>query len=183
MTASQSLITPTDGTQIKADRTGVIASILCAIHCAITPILLIFAPTFAKIWAHPASHWIVAIFVVPLAVVMVISGFRKHRKSWIVAVGIVGMALVLVGAVIPYWEKFSKNSNAAQAASVTDDQSASEDDTCDSCCPSIVTDNTGKKELNIPLASIVTTLGGIFLICTHIGNICCCRACRNCKIA
>lgn len=49
---------------------GVFASILCAIRCAVTPLLLVFLPTLGKIWSHPASHWGVDLFVLPLAVVM-----------------------------------------------------------------------------------------------------------------
>jgi hypothetical protein len=36
--------------------------------------------------------------------------------------------------------------------------------------------------LYIPLASIVTTLGGIALIATHLGNICHFRRCRDCEL-
>ena len=49
----------------------------------------------------------------------------------------------------------------------------------DNCCPSLVTDADGNVKLNIPPASIVTTLGGIALIITHIGNIFCCSCCRR----
>ena len=47
----------------KIDRVGVAASVLCAIHCGIAPVLLIAMPAFGRIWAHPASHALVAIFI------------------------------------------------------------------------------------------------------------------------
>lgn len=153
----------------RADRAGVIASVLCAIHCAITPFLLILAPAFGGIWSHPLSHWIAAAFVVPLAAVMVTRGFRRHRKHWILAAGLGGISLILTGAALPH---------VTEAPDATPVHS----ETCavDGCCPSMVTDTaTGDTRLHIPPAAAVTTLGGFLLIVTHTGNLC---ACRNCKV-
>jgi len=225
----------------RGDGIGVVASVLCAIHCAVTPLLLLFAPAFAEFWAHPASHWLVALFVVPLAVLMTIRGFRVHRKRWIVASGLVGVVLVIVGAIIPYWESRANanggegnfvedgvaqmNSADSGAAVETPDSatdpdvsesvddgdvffwkagepmpdaecdstdevfvwnageplpdSGEEEQCLDSCCPSLVTDSEGNTKLHISLASIVTTLGGFALICTHLGNLCACRQRRQ----
>ncbi|MGI9240307.1 MAG: hypothetical protein ACR2RV_05870, partial [Verrucomicrobiales bacterium] len=50
--------------------------------------------------------------------------------------------------------------------------------TCvDACCPSIQAEEDGGWRLEIPLASVLTTLGGLFLIVTHIGNLCRCPIC------
>ncbi|MEM0967848.1 MAG: MerC domain-containing protein [Verrucomicrobiota bacterium] len=217
---------PTHGAteNVGADRIGVIASVLCAVHCAVTPFLLLFAPAFGQIWAHPASHWLVALFVVPLAIAMTIRGFRVHRKQWIVASGLAGVVLVIVGALIPYWERGSTAlsesgegseevvaagesndmsalaSHLAEADGADDDDvfvwvvgeesaepeceemdcgSAAEGECVDSCCPSLVTDSEGNLTLHIPAASVVTTLGGVALIGTHLGNLCACRRRRT----
>jgi hypothetical protein len=180
------------------DRIGVAASILCAVHCAVTPILFLFAPAFGKVWAHPASHWLVALFVVPLAVVMLRSGFRRHRRPWIVACGVIGIFLVVAGAAIPYTGLGKANeasdvnhettphtpadSSAAEEEFVyvveEEDESEAEAPACaDSCCPSLGKDADGNLKLHLPLASIVTTLGGLALIATHLGNLACCRRC------
>lgn len=181
-----------------ADRVGVIASVLCAIHCAATPVILLFAPAFGELWAHPASHWIVALFVVPLAFVMVLRGFRIHRQRWIVATGLAGMVLIIVGAILPYLSETNEAAvGEAAVASESDEATGAESEAdfvwvvgedlpaeetelhaegCpDSCCPSLLSDGEGNTILNIPAASIVTTLGGIALICTHLGNLCACR--------
>ena len=152
----------------RADRAGVIASVLCAIHCAITPFLLILAPAFGGIWSHPLSHWIAAVFVVPLAVWMVMRGFRTHRKYWILAAGIGGVSLILTGAALPH---------VTQAPSAHGESCV-----VDACCPSVITDAaTGDSRLHIPPAAAVTMLGGFFLIATHTGNLCACRKCRICQ--
>jgi hypothetical protein len=154
--------------RLSADRIGVTASVLCAIHCALTPILLILAPTFGGMWSHPLSHWIAAAFVIPLAVWMVIRGFRRHHKYWILAAGITGVSLILAGAALPHF-------------SPTESAETAEGSACqlDACCPSVVVDSAGESRLHIPPAATVTTLGGFLLITTHLGNLC---ACRNCKI-
>ncbi len=88
----------------KADSIGIVASILCAIHCALTPVLLILMPTFGKAWAHPATHWGMALIVIPIAVFMLIKGHRKHKKKWILYLGALGIMLIIIGAILPYTE-------------------------------------------------------------------------------
>ena len=43
----------------------------------------------------------------------------------------------------------------------------------DLCCPTLQASADGGWKLHIPLASILTTLGGLSLIVTHLGNLCC----------
>ena len=88
----------------RVDRIGILASILCAIHCALTPVLLILLPTFGKAWAHPSTHWGMAIVVIPIAVFMMRKGYQKHKRMWVVATGSVGIAFIIVGSILPYVE-------------------------------------------------------------------------------
>ncbi len=220
-----------------ADRVGVFASVLCAIHCALTPILLLMLPAFGRVWSHPASHWGMALFVVPVAAFTLTRGFRQHRRRWVVGAGALGMALVLVGAAVPYLSETPSSSDGAvpsvnptgamaklseanaegggSAIGVSEEpceseaQCASECESeaqctseCESeaqcasetefaggdanaiecedlCCPTLQAGADGGWELHIPLASILTTLGGLSLIATHLGNLCCCSACKT----
>ena len=86
------------------DQMGIFASILCAIHCALTPVLLIMLPTFGKAGAHPSTHWGMALIVIPIAVLMMRKGFLSHGKKWIVGVGSLGVLFIVVGAILPYLE-------------------------------------------------------------------------------
>ena len=176
-----------DQFQFGADRVGVIASTLCAIHCAVTPFLLLILPTFGKIWAHPATHWGMALLVVPIAVMMMTSGYRKHRRKWIVAMGTIGVALVIIGAIVPYVGNAEASASQGQLAGETGEagetlheESCSEEGV-DACCPSLTTDAEGNTKLNIPAASIITSLGGLALIVTHLGNLCTCDSCGRRK--
>ncbi|MFT5881850.1 MAG: hypothetical protein ACI9FG_000340 [Crocinitomicaceae bacterium] len=190
-----------------ADRVGAAASVLCAIHCGVAPVLLILLPTFGKIWAHPASHALVALFIVPLAIFSIYKGYRLHQKRWVLALAAVGIFFVLSGAILPAFSHSSiGNKQEVQAAdfnqpvgcSSDNDSNACEKDELDkksietvssqpveaagcvdACCPSVEVSETGEMSLHIPPAAIITTLGGIFLIAAHIGNLCQCgHACR-----
>ncbi|MGJ8656252.1 MAG: MerC domain-containing protein [Akkermansiaceae bacterium] len=173
--------------QARVDRIGIIASVLCAIHCALTPILLILLPTFGKTWAHPSTHWAMAIVVIPIAVYMMKKGYQKHGKKWIVAIGSLGILFVIVGAILPYVEipptsnqaTIAPATTASCCASGTCQATAAATPVCtDNCCPSITVNELGEKSLHIPPASIVTTLGGLCLIAVHAGNLCSCSSCR-----
>ncbi len=182
------------------------ASVLCAIHCAVTPVLLIVLPNFAKVWAHPAAHWGMALFVIPIAVCMIYIGYKKHARRWIVLTGIVGIIFIIIGSILPYVDSDSANLMGADAEEVSAESPVSEcglkedvssstgsmsldpesvksaDTECvDNCCPSIVVDDTGKNTIYIPPASIVTSLGGLCLIIVHGGNLYCCCANRRKK--
>lgn len=184
-----------------ADRLGVVASVLCAIHCAATPFLLLMLPAFGKAWSHPATHWGMALLVVPLAGFMIRSSYRKYGRKWIVGAGSAGILFILCGAAAPYVEQPPGSTAAAEAEGAAPDQDAvvaDDEDPCegcelceankageesdaevctDNCCPSLQEAEDGSWTLNIPTASILTTLGGAFLIATHIGNIRLCQCC------
>ena len=215
----------------KADRIGIGASILCAIHCAAAPFLLLLLPAFGKIWAHPLSHILVAMLVVPLAAFSIRRGYLTHQKKWVLVTAYIGIFVVLTGATLPAFSK-EPGAQAAQAIdseenlvddgdegesvftfSVNDDSEAEEtkaeeesvftfsvDDDAeqntsegeceltdnaqcvDECCPSLQVSETGETYLHVPPAAIASTLGGIFLIVAHVGNICACgHSCRNGK--
>jgi len=147
------------------DRTGVAVSVLCAVHCAIAPVLLIALPTLGGIWVHPLAHLIIAALVLPVAGFALRGGFRLHRTRWVFAMGCVGIALVLLGAILPYLS--GPVDGAAAGACV------------DQCCPSLVVDEaTGTETLHIPPATIVTAIGGAALIAAHLANLRCCSRCR-----
>lgn len=192
----------------KADRIGVAASVLCAIHCGLAPVLLIAMPAFGRIWAHPASHALVALFIVPLAAFSIRKGYRSHKKRWVMVFAIIGILFVIGGALLPaFTREIPVGNPPPQVAEIADTSeseegacSESECETCasesgtaassatsdeeagcvDACCPSVQVSDTGQISLHIPPAAIVTTLGGIFLIAAHVGNLCgCAHVCRN----
>ncbi|MDA7526305.1 MerC domain-containing protein [Verrucomicrobiales bacterium] len=201
-----------------SDRVGVYASVLCAIHCALTPILLLMLPAFGRAWSHPASHWAMALFVVPVAAFTLAQGFKRHRRRWVVGTGVLGIMLILAGAAVPYIGEKRPSASGDEASAVGGTESSSapslvmasasglpaeseiafvgeivepcasecESQVADTgtaecedlCCPTLQASADGGWKLHIPLASILTTLGGLSLIATHLGNLCC-SACKK----
>ena len=98
----------------KADRIGIGASILCAIHCAAAPFSITFTTAFGKIWAHPLSHILVAMLVVPLAAFSIRRGYLTHQKKWVLVTAYIGIFVVLTGATLPAFSK-EPEAQAAQA--------------------------------------------------------------------
>lgn len=145
------------------DRIGVAASILCAIHCAVAPVLLLSLPAFGRIWAHPASHALVAVLVIPLAIFAIRKGFRRHRNRLVASIAGIGILLIIAGAAAPAFTPAQETPTG-----------------CDKCCPSTHTTAAGETSLHIPPAAIITTLGGIALILAHLANLRCCHACKAC---
>ncbi|MGB1771672.1 MAG: MerC domain-containing protein [Planctomycetota bacterium] len=166
----------------RLDKIGGLASTACAIHCLIAPVLFLTLPAFAEIWAHPASHALMAIWVVPMALTVVIHGYRKHRQKWVSAAALVGIACILTGSALPYLpagsdtltvdslDADSLDANSLDAVAMTTEES------CD-CCPSLVTDQSGDMSLHWPPAGIATVMGSGFLIVAHWGNRRCGRRC------
>ena len=166
----------------RLDKIGGLASTACAIHCLIAPVLFLTLPAFAEIWAHPASHALMAIWVVPMALTVVIHGYRKHRQKWVSAAALVGIACILTGSALPYLpagsdtltvdslDADSLDADSLDAVAMTTEES------CD-CCPSLVTDQSGDMSLHWPPAGIATVMGSGFLIVAHWGNRRCGRRC------
>jgi MerC mercury resistance protein len=78
-------------------RIGIVASLLCAVHCALTPIVIGLLPTTAADWldATPGEQGLVVGAAV-LAVAVAGSGYRAHQRwSPLVLVGL-GVALLMV---------------------------------------------------------------------------------------
>ena len=168
-------MTPTDNNNTvstdRLDKIGGIASTACAIHCLISPLLFLSLPAFAEIWAHPASHAIMALGVVPMALTVVVYGYRKHRQKWVSIAALFGIAFILTGSALPYIPASTGSISADPLDAV-----AVADEPCD-CCPSLVTTEEGTTELHWPPAGIATVMGSGFLILAHWGNRRCSKRC------
>jgi MerC mercury resistance protein len=86
----------------KADRVGFAASFICAIHCALWPLLLALAPAFGL----ELGGWIdldqaFVVFATLLGVSTLTLGWRRHRGFHAWALLVPGLALVWLGAFSP----------------------------------------------------------------------------------
>ena len=163
------------------DRLGVGASIACAVHCMVAPLLFLAAPTFAGIWAHPSSHALIALLVVPLAGTVLFRGYRLHGRKWVAATALAGVACILVGSALPFLgdEEPVRADSASEGVVAAGTEEAAEpvELFCDNCCPQLVEDENGETTLGWPPASIATVLGSMLLVACHLGNLVACRCC------
>ncbi|MEM9381233.1 MAG: MerC domain-containing protein [Planctomycetota bacterium] len=155
------------------DRTGVVASVSCAVHCMVAPLIVLLAPALGGFWVHPGTHLLIASLVLPVAGFALRRGFRHHGKRWIVLGGTLGMMLVFAGTALPFVSKSEANIAAAAEA-----EANGETHVCEDCCPTFVEDaESGEISLRVPPASIVTLLGGVLLVTIHMFNLRCCAGC------
>lgn len=82
---------------VSWDKLGIGLSFLCAIHCLLTPILILSLPLLARYYlVHPAFHLILALVIVPVALLAFYFGIRHHHNYWVLVWGLPGLALVTV---------------------------------------------------------------------------------------
>ena len=86
-----------------ADRFGATASFLCAVHCALLPLVIALLPSFGLDFLadHRFEHAFIA-FASLLALTTLLIGFRRHqryRAFWFLAPGIV---LLVAGVLVDF---------------------------------------------------------------------------------
>ena len=83
---------------ISLDRLGISLSLLCAIHCLLTPVIILSLPIVARYYIdHPWFHWLMAILIIPVGVGAFFSGYRHHGRISVLVYGILG--LIIIGIV------------------------------------------------------------------------------------
>lgn len=134
---------------------------VCAVHCLLTPLLLVVLPILATtFFVHEDFHVWMLLAVIPTTSFAVFMGCRKHKDRWVVALSSVGLSL-LVAALI--FERLSAGAvgEAAQCAH----------------CTACAGDASGHSA---SLLLWVNCLGGLFLASGHVRNFRLCRR-SNCQ--
>lgn len=86
----------------SADRVGMVGSLLCAIHCAIVPLLVSALPALGLGFFSSADlDQGFALFATLLGVSTLLLGYRRHRAFRALALLIPGLFLVLIGSFSP----------------------------------------------------------------------------------
>jgi len=83
------------------DGAAVALSALCLIHCLALPIIVAGLPFLAQ-FAEGHLHLQMLVIVLPLSVVALALGFRRHRSARIIAAGAVGMLALVIGATVAH---------------------------------------------------------------------------------
>lgn len=86
-----------------ADRIGATASFVCAVHCALLPMVIAALPAIGLgVLANHAFERAFIAFAAVLAVVSLVTGFRRHRRFRAFWFLLPGVALMLAGLAIDF---------------------------------------------------------------------------------
>nr|WP_269539426.1 MerC domain-containing protein [Cerasicoccus sp. TK19100] len=133
-------------------------SIVCAIHCLVTPVLIVFLPILATtFWVHEDFHLWMLLFVLPTSALAMFLGCRKHKDRLILALSIIGLSALMATAI---YESVS-HADSASAAHVH----------CEHCV------EAGADEW-LTGVTLLNVMGGLFLASAHVRNY---RLCRKVK--
>jgi len=80
------------------DRFGATGSLLCAVHCAVLPLLLALAPSLGlSVWLGDGVEQVVVVFVTLLGLFSLVLGYRRHRAWRALGLLVPGLALLWSG--------------------------------------------------------------------------------------
>lgn len=86
-----------------ADRIGATASFVCAVHCALLPLVIAVLPAIGLgVFANHAFERAFIAFAAVLAIVSLVTGFRRHRRFRAFGFLLPGVALMLAGLMVDF---------------------------------------------------------------------------------
>ncbi|RYZ72363.1 MAG: MerC domain-containing protein [Lysobacteraceae bacterium] len=84
------------------DRFGATGSLICAVHCALTPLLLAAIPSLGlSTWLGDGFERVFVVFVTVLGLFSLLWGYRRHRTFRALTVLLLGLAALWAGLL--YW--------------------------------------------------------------------------------
>jgi hypothetical protein len=83
------------------DRTAVMLSGLCLLHCLLLPFLLVALPALAAL-SEGHLHAQMLVVAIPVSVVALAFGFRRHSSRYVLSFGILGMVLLTFGGTVAH---------------------------------------------------------------------------------
>ena len=85
--------------QAYADKSAIVVSVLCALHCLLFPAILILYPTMMELLPGDETvHFVLLFLVIPISSFALFKGGKVHKSRKIITIGFTGL-LVLVLAV------------------------------------------------------------------------------------
>lgn len=80
------------------DRAGMIASITCAIHCMIMPLVITLVPIFGlSLFATEGFEWTLLMISAVLGITSLCFGFKKHKSYRAFSFLGIGLTLIVIG--------------------------------------------------------------------------------------
>ena len=83
----------------KLDRTGLLLSALCVLHCAALPLAVLLLPATASLLRDHSSllHWLLLLLAVPVSGFALWVGARRVRRAGPLLLGLSGLLAMTLG--------------------------------------------------------------------------------------
>jgi hypothetical protein len=95
---------------VNWDRVGIFLSSLCALHCILTPFVILSIPMMARYYlANPYFHLAMAILILPVGSWAFILGFRHHHNKRVLFLGIPGLLIISIAPMLIHQFNFRLN--------------------------------------------------------------------------
>ena len=144
------------------DRIAIALASVCAVHCLLTPILVLALPIIAtSFFVHEDFHLWMILFVLPTTCLAIFMGCRRHKDRWVGALSAIGLSILLFALV---------NERMAMAAHSHDEAQAAH-------CPSCERD-LAEEPVPLHAGAWINSLGGFLLAGAHVRNYRLCRKAR-----
>lgn len=88
----------------RMDRWSIGVSLLCLVHCLLTPVLILLFPYMDLDHGVWFSHLFFAVFVVGFGLPALWRGYRHHGLLQPAAIGLSGMLLIFTAFVLPEYQ-------------------------------------------------------------------------------
>ena len=135
-------------------------SVICAIHCMMTPVLVAVLPVVVStFWVHKDFHLWMLLLVMPMATFSLFLGCRKHKSRLVMVLGLLGLGVLASVAVNePLFHSTLAVQEHADCVLCTQRESGS---------------------LLSP-TTLANVLGAVLLTCAHVRNFLLCRRANCC---
>lgn len=84
------------------DRVGMTLSSLCAVHCLLTPFLILLVPTLGGLFESEWVHLGLALLVMPVAFYAFWAGYQHHHRKYLLVMGFAGALMIGAASVLPH---------------------------------------------------------------------------------
>jgi len=135
---------------------------VCAVHCLLTPILVIALPIVAtSFFVHEDFHLWMILFVLPTTGFAIFMGCRKHKDKWVAVLSAVGLSILIFALAE---ERLHITAHAEAVNHLAH---------CESCARDL-----SEEPIPMHAGAWFNTLGGLLLAGAHVRNFRLCRKSR-----
>lgn len=132
---------------------------VCAVHCLLTPILVIALPIIAtSFFVHEDFHLWMILLVLPTTCFAIFMGCRKHKDKWVGLLSAIGLSILIFALVQERMHAAAHQEQNVGAAH------------CESCARDL-----SEEPVPMHAGAWFNSLGGLLLAGAHVRNFRLCR--------